>query len=256
MSRPVRMRDDVSTAPERRELLRSARASRPLPAEARARSNKRLDRMLVVPAAAGVLFWIKGVAAAGIGVIGVVAAVKGAPALLARVEPAPRPAHASAAPRAFERPAQAAPAAPQSSHAIDAPDVEVAPSAVAAAPFSPAATSTARARDCRAPPEASASAAAVDPLTREAAILEAARAMLERDPAGALARLDLHAATFPSGGLALERELLAVDALERLGRYREAQTRGTALLERSPGSIYEERVKALLDGGAQRAREP
>jgi hypothetical protein len=153
--------------------------------------------------------------------------------------------------------APAAPDAPQASHSIDPPGVELAPSAVAVEPASSAATSAAhpRPRDGRAlGPEASASS--VDPLTREAAMLEAARAMLERDPAGALARLDLHAATFPSGGLALERELLAVDALERLGRYREAQTRGTALLERSPGSIYEERVKSLLDGGAGKAREP
>jgi hypothetical protein len=91
----------------------------------------------------------------------------------------------------------------------------------------------------------------VDSLAREAAMLEAARGLLDRDPAGALARLDRHAATFPAATLAIERELLAVDALQRLGRTREAQARGAALLEQARGSIYEDRVRALLERTAQ-----
>jgi hypothetical protein len=86
----------------------------------------------------------------------------------------------------------------------------------------------------------------MDALAREAAMLEEARALLDRDPGGALGALDRYAAAFPSGSLGIERELLAVAALRKLGRDREAQTRGAALLERARGSIYEERVTALL----------
>jgi hypothetical protein len=250
MSPPVRMRDDASTPGDHRALLRSARSSRPIPPEARARSAARIDRFLVVPAAAGVLFWIKGVAAAGICVAGVVAAVHVAPALLARIESAPPSPAPIASPHGGTPSTKAATESaplptPSSLDRSEAAPAETAP------PLPASSIAPPRPRDRRLPVEPSSSAGAVDPLTREAAILEAARGALDRDPARALALLDVHAATFPSGGLAIERELLAVDALERLGRFREAQARGTALLERSPGSIYEERVKALLERGGK-----
>jgi hypothetical protein len=90
-------------------------------------------------------------------------------------------------------------------------------------------------------------AVVVDPLAREAAMLEEARALVERNPNAALAVLDRYATAFPDGSLHIERELLAVAALRRVGRDREARSRGTALLEQARGSIYEERVRALLE---------
>jgi hypothetical protein len=78
-------------------------------------------------------------------------------------------------------------------------------------------------------------------------MLERARASLEHDPAASLAELNAHAAAFPTGTLAMERELLAVNALGRLGRVREARARGEALLGDAQGSIYEARVRAMLD---------
>ena len=77
-------------------------------------------------------------------------------------------------------------------------------------------------------------------------MLEQARALLDARPGDALAKLDAHAAEFPSGQLAAERELLAVRALAKLGRVSEARTRGEALVARSRGSPYESRVRALL----------
>jgi hypothetical protein len=256
MSPPVRMRDDASAPGDGRALLRSARGSQPMPPEARARSAARIDRLLVVPAAAGVLFWIKGVAAAGICFAGVVAAVHVAPALLARIESEPPSRAPIASPRAATPSTEAARGnaplpSPSSVDRSEPALPETAPSPLPASSIAP----TAHSRDRRLPAEPSSSADAVDPLAREAAMLEAARGALDRDPARTLALLDRHAATFPSGGLAIERELLAVDALERLGRFREAQARGTALLERAPGSIYEERVKALLERG-EKPRDP
>ncbi len=78
-------------------------------------------------------------------------------------------------------------------------------------------------------------------------MLEQARAALDRNPSLALAIANRHATTFPAGSLGVERELLAVQALQRLGRYAEARTRGSRLLEQARGSIYERRVKTMLE---------
>jgi hypothetical protein len=86
-----------------------------------------------------------------------------------------------------------------------------------------------------------------DGLTREVALLEKARRSLQRDPAGALAMLNVYAAEFPTGTLGMEKELLAVEVLRRLGRAADARARGEALLVRTRGSIYEERVTGMLD---------
>jgi hypothetical protein len=47
--------------------------------------------------------------------------------------------------------------------------------------------------------------------------------------------------------MATERELLAIDALRRLGRASEARARAEALLPRARGGLYEERLRKLLD---------
>ena len=77
-------------------------------------------------------------------------------------------------------------------------------------------------------------------------MLEEARAMLEKNPRGALAALDRYATSFPSGFLSIERDLLVVDALRRLGRPAEARARAAALLDRARGSLYEPRIRAML----------
>jgi hypothetical protein len=86
-----------------------------------------------------------------------------------------------------------------------------------------------------------------NPLEQEAALLESARAKLRADPASALTTLESHASEFPAGILAMEREVLTVDALRRLGREVEARQRARALLAQSHGSPYERRIEAILD---------
>ena len=54
-----------------------------------------------------------------------------------------------------------------------------------------------------------------------------------------------HAPTFPRGKLGLERDLLSVEALRRLGRTPEARSRAGALAARARGTIYEERARSL-----------
>jgi hypothetical protein len=89
---------------------------------------------------------------------------------------------------------------------------------------------------------------APDSLAEEAALLERARGALASSPGEALARTEEHAARFPSGKLGMERELVAIDALRRLGRRAEARTRAESLLERAHGGLYEPRLRQLLDG--------
>ncbi|MGA7124359.1 MAG: hypothetical protein WBY94_29930 [Polyangiaceae bacterium] len=251
MSPPVRWRDDESVPSERRELLRRASGSRALPKEVRTRSAARIRRLLVVPAAAGLFLWMKSVAAAGLCVLGVVAAVHVVPALTHWVAPAPKPApvapipvrHRSVptgegTPRADNAEVHA-----ESSPPIPAPVHAEAPTAPAPAP-PPVVTNHA----VPGPGEgAHSDLVPVDSLAREAAMLEQARAALDRNPSVALAIANRHAATFPAGSLGVERELVAVQALQRLGRYAEARTRGSGLLEQARGSIYEKRVKTMLE---------
>ena len=78
-------------------------------------------------------------------------------------------------------------------------------------------------------------------------MLDRARGLLNTDPGAALAALDAHAAAFPAGHMTLEREFLALEALRRLHRVSEARARGESLLQRRGGSLYEERVRAILD---------
>jgi hypothetical protein len=78
-------------------------------------------------------------------------------------------------------------------------------------------------------------------------MLHRARSLLDGNPSGALAVLEEHASEFPAGHLSLEREIIAVDALRRLHRPEQARARAEALLGRVSGTLYERRVRALLE---------
>jgi hypothetical protein len=192
--------------------------------------------MLALPAAAGLLLWLKGVAvAAGIGVLGV-AAVKGIPVLLSNTDAAP-PVTA-AAPPTTPAPTRPKPAL--------APTSAPLPSATAA-PTATASVAVIAPPIAASPPTEPAPSTATDSLAREAAMLDKARAQLGSDPGAALQTLDAQALAFPSGHMGLERELLSVEALRRLHRVSEARARGESLLQRARGTIYEDRVRAILD---------
>jgi hypothetical protein len=253
MSDPRRWLDDEGSPSDVRALLRTARGagrSKAIPSASKARSAARLDRLVALPAAAGVLFWLKGVAiAAGLGAAGVVA-VAGVPRLLEshRAPTAVPSASVTATTMPGAGPAPLRPPMPIASTAS-----EPAPSASPSPPPS-SAVATSAITPPMAPPSVAAPGSArskidpdVDPLEQEAASLDHARALLSTDPGAALAALDAHAVAFPAGHLGLERELLSVEALGRLGRVAEARARGEALLQRAHGSIYEDRVRSILD---------
>jgi len=224
MNGPRRLLDDGAPEPELARLLRVARAPRPLDAATFERSRRHVVALGSVPAALGVLVWVKHAALGAVLGLVVTAAVSAPRLFVARdtVTPAPSVPPRREAPSRSVRPQRVEP--------VVTSEPTGAPAAVSA-------------------PVPSAESG----LSRELLLLESARAEIERRPGSSLSLLSQHEREFPRGALALEREFLAVSALVRLGRWREAETRAAALRARSPGSLYEQRLDAIL-GDAGRAR--
>jgi hypothetical protein len=82
----------------------------------------------------------------------------------------------------------------------------------------------------------------------EIALLQAAQAALRGNPTSALALADRHAVRFPTGALAQEREVIAIEALVALGRREEANERGARFARDFPDSAHRPRIEALLRG--------
>jgi hypothetical protein len=234
MSEPPRLRDDGSDPV--RALLRHAPRTRAMSPDERDRSRARVARTAAALAAgAGALAILQGAAiGASLGLL----TVGAAQILPAWIAPAPVVAPVTRASVPL-RAAVRATARPE--------DEPPAPSA-SATPAPPAPRPSPRPAPPAPEPAAADTAAPVDTLAQEAALLEKARSTLATSPADALALTQAHAAQFPAGKLGMERELLAIDALRRLGRTGEARTRAEALLSRAQGGLYEPRLRQLLDG--------
>ncbi len=98
-------------------------------------------------------------------------------------------------------------------------------------------------------PQSSSAHAGRSPVTlaHELSSLDAARGLLARgDAGGALARLDAYGRAYPHGRLALEAEVLRIDALDGSGRTDAARVRAEAFLQRHPHSVLAARVRARL----------
>ena len=214
-------------------LLAAARPPRPLDSVTRARSRRRLAAMSALPAAAGVMFWIKSVALGA--VLGSVVT-----ASVAAIKWPERPA--VQAPVAAEKKPHIRARAPITS--VQSPEPEHAPEPSAAlsvaAPVSVVASGVSAAR----------AIPAADPgaqsLEREIQLLERARQLMKVNPPMALSTLDQHRREFSSGTLVLERQFLEVEALLQLGRRDQAVARAADLRARAPGSLYERRLTQLL----------
>lgn len=85
----------------------------------------------------------------------------------------------------------------------------------------------------------------VDP-NAELALVSRAESVLASDPAGALALTDEHQKKYPNGQLVIEREVIAVEALAKLGRKTEARRRSDELLAHLPDSPYRVRLERAL----------
>lgn len=231
MSEPRPWLETEEQSPEVLELLRSARRSRPLDQGARERSEWRLARLTAVPAAAGAFFWLQHLAL-GAALGAVVTAALVAPRMLS--SGAPRPA-------SIER---AAPSRGQIAPRTQFPLPSSPPIAVSNDPPPEAAPLPLPAQ--KKPLPVLRHDDVDDGLEREAKMLERARALVSSDPNEALAALLQYERQFGHGTLEIERDLLTVEALVRLGRRSEAEARGRALRARAPGSFYEARLEQLL----------
>jgi hypothetical protein len=84
-------------------------------------------------------------------------------------------------------------------------------------------------------------------LGRELVALDRARLRLAKgDTTGALGALDEYGSRFPSGRLALEAEVLRIDALAKGGRTDAAKVRARAFLRDNPVSVLAPRVRGYL----------
>jgi hypothetical protein len=233
---PLRLRDDPSVSDDLRSVLRAGLSARAMTPSQRDRTTKRVAALAALPVAAGSLLGWKGAALAAMAIgTGTLAAASFGPWRGDAAEETAAPVVvSSAAPSPPPVPAPAAPLPDPDPEVESAPAPEASAAATASSPAPPKPTGR------------SGAPAVEDTLSAEAAVLERARSRAASDPAGSLAILEEHAREFPKGKLSVERELIAVDVLRRTGRASEARARGEALLARTRGGLYEERVRALL----------
>ncbi|HEV8548516.1 MAG TPA: hypothetical protein VGQ57_05795 [Polyangiaceae bacterium] len=219
---PPRLLDPGSDAsPELQSLFRAGAADLPSDAQIAALAAK-LGPVLAPNAGAPVApsstaLGVK----AGVGVAVAVAAVALFLLLRPKPEGAPRPAPARNVP------------------SVNAPVPPPAPSPPPRAPEETAALPSAPASDAPAASPARPTVASPSrPTESEAEFLERARGALGKNPSQALALANLHRSRFPGGVLAQEREVIAIEALKRLGRTEEATRRAADFARRYPGSAY------------------
>jgi hypothetical protein len=80
----------------------------------------------------------------------------------------------------------------------------------------------------------------------EADLLGQAQAALTGDPARALRLADQHRARFPGGVLGQEREVIAIEALVRLGRTTAARDRAARFQKVFPSSAHRSKIDSLV----------
>jgi hypothetical protein len=80
----------------------------------------------------------------------------------------------------------------------------------------------------------------------ETDLLGQAQSLLRSNPARALELASEHRRKFPRGVLVQEREVLSIEALERLGRHKEAVARADGFLRSFPGSAHRSKVNAVV----------
>ncbi|MBX3269039.1 MAG: hypothetical protein KF729_02190 [Sandaracinaceae bacterium] len=243
MTDPPRLLDDPTTDDALRDALAAGRAEHPTEAQLEALAA-RLGPLLggpggdgggtegapidPSPALAGTKAALAAKALVGLGLAAGLAAVA---VWVASPEPASAPPPPRPAPVASVEPPPPEPAAPP-------PGLDVPEDLAADEPAEP----VARARAERPRP-----AYEVDPAA-ELDVLRRSQDALRTDPSGALALAREHERRFgPAATLAQEREVVAIDALVRLGRSADARARADAFRARWPRSAHLRRIDVLLE---------
>jgi hypothetical protein len=208
-----------------------------------ARSWRKLRFLVAFPAAAGLMLWVKGgIAALAIGVsttasyyvIDYVANEQPAATAPAASHRTPMLPRGQMQPVAIED-AGAADVAPEARPDVEEAELDAGPDARATRP---------EVAPVRTVASAASSAGSLD---EEVALIARARSAVRSNPAEALELLRLHAQRYPRGKLVMERQLVEIEALLHAGRTQEARTRAETLLARSGGSLYEARLRRMLE---------
>jgi outer membrane protein assembly factor BamD (BamD/ComL family) len=77
--------------------------------------------------------------------------------------------------------------------------------------------------------------------------LNRARVALKQDPKRALSLTGQHKQLYPNGALSQEREVIAIDALARLNKKRDAEKRADRFDKQYPESAHKEKVRTSVD---------
>ena len=265
MSDPTRLNDPGSTGPKSlRRLIQAGRSEVPDRERLRSLAGRLGFGVGALPASAGAA---KGAAAllGGAGVkMGAVALIAlGGAGAVAAVHAARTRQVVIAGPSAQRAPATASglPPGPPIEEATERPvdAVPAGPSAAPAPPVAPrliARNSPAKATGNE-PPVMSPTVVSLtmapspaSPVDTEFSLLEQAQRALAADPRRALEMTERDARLYPSGALAQEREVIAIQALLGLDRTDEARARAARFSQVFAGSAYAPRIEQLLDSSA------
>jgi hypothetical protein len=148
------------------------------------------------------------------------------------------PSTKTAPPPATVSATTAAPTTASAPPLLERPEPSAAP-AVSAPPPAPKLVA-------RPSPVPSVAASASDP-DAEVGLLQRAQDALSSDPARSLALASEHARRFPKGMLAEEREVLAIEALMKLGRSDEANARASRFRATYPSSTHLPRIESVVE---------
>ncbi len=247
MSAPRRWLETEEASAEAQELLRAGRSPPRMDDAVRGRSRRRVAGLAVLPVAAGALAsWPQLALGALAGAVGTVAVMSVLTAVASRSVPTPitsaappteRPPalYRDRAPLPTRAPARVSDPSDRTSDAVPMPAQATAGSA-----RSPVVGTRPAASES--PP----SAPPADGLQQEIQLLEEARRKLSSEPGQARRVLLEHEQRFAGGQLRIEREFLLIDALVRLGRRSEAESRARVLEGQAPTSLYGERLTQIL----------
>jgi hypothetical protein len=150
--------------------------------------------------------------------------------------------------RSLPEPSLAAPAPPVTSQPAEPAPAPEPPEPVVAAEVTPEPTAERASALKRAAPHPRRHAASKASVA-EAELLERAQAALATRPKDALALTREHQRRFPRGLLVQEREVIAIDALSRLGQKRAASAKAAEFEERYRGSVHQPRLDDDRDRG-------
>jgi hypothetical protein len=263
MSDPPRLNDPGSTEPESlRRLIQAGRSEVPDDERLRSLGGRLGFGVGGLPASAGAAKGaaaLLGSAGAKMGAVALIA-LGGAGALAAVHATRARPVVVAAAPSAQAAPATASrlPPGPPVEPVEEAAEIagDAVPAGPSAAPAPPVARrliardSPAKATESEPPvvsPTMEPSPGAPAPVDTEFSLLEQAQRALAADPRRAIELTERDARLYPSGALAQEREVIAIQALLGLGRTDEARARAARFSQVFAGSAYAPRIAQLLD---------